>query len=205
MKSKTFSEYQKPKVHWMIIASWLTIIMGYCFLAISACLKQMHFVGAVGVYMALLFFLSSPFFSVIGLFRNHKLGGYWLGNFCGLTSLLLSILLLLYFIWPHNHNINVAKWSEGKAIMGTISTAIKLYAAETDNTAKEEYPQKLEELGFMTSDFDGTYFNQSTDNMFSFKIESFNPLKFTITATNSSLKPLQMILDQDGTWTEIDE
>lgn len=205
MKVKNFLGHQKPKVHWMIIASWLAIILGCCFIAISAFLKHMNFIPVISLYVGLLFFLSSPFLSVIGLIKNHKLGRYWLADFCGLASLLLLIVILLSLLMPHNHNLNRAKWSEGRACMGTIATSIKSYAAETDNASKEKYPQTLENLGMATTDLDCTYFNQSSNNMFSFTIESLHPLKFTVTATNSSLKPSQMTLDQDANWTEIDE
>jgi len=205
MKTKDFPEHQKPKVNWMIIASWLAIILGCCFMAISAYLKHMNYIPVISLCVGLLFFLSSPFFSITGVIKNRKLGGYWLADFCGLASLLLLIILLLPSFTPHQLQLNRAKWSEGRAGMGMISTSIKSYAAEADNVSKEKYPQTLKDLGIAASDLDGSYFNQSSDNMYSFTVKSLHPLKYTITATNSSLEPPQMTLDQDGNLTKIDE
>lgn len=102
--------------------------------------------------------------------------------------------------------IDAAKWSEGKAMIGTIGTAIRAYHAEkgtegalpTDiigsgNTA----------LGFTATDLTGTYF-ASTD--FSMSVTSMDPLTFTVTCTaggdsDAPANPPSYSLDQNGDWT----
>jgi len=101
--------------------------------------------------------------------------------------------------------VDAAKWSEGRAMIGTIATAIRAYHAEkgpngtaptaivgSGNTA----------LGFLAADLTGTYF-QSGD--FSMSVTSMNPLTFTVTCTptgaNAPTTPTTYTLSQAGVWT----
>jgi type IV pilus assembly protein PilA len=97
-------------------------------------------------------------------------------------------------------SIDAAKWSEAKAMMGTIATAIRAYAAEKGPNGAP--PTSITELGLTDADLQGTYF-QSSD--FGFSVTSLEPLTFTITCTptgpNAPLNPKTMTLNQDGTWT----
>ena len=95
--------------------------------------------------------------------------------------------------------IDAAKWSEGKAIMGTIATAIRAYYAEAGPSGKLPVDNNFRELGFMPGDLDGVYF---TEDMFEFSVTSLKPLRYTITGTNYDLKPNRMMLNQDGKWLE---
>jgi type IV pilus assembly protein PilA len=52
--------------------------------------------------------------------------------------------------------IDSSKWSEGKAAMGTIASALRTYAAEKGSFAA---PPSLAEIGFTNADLDGTYFS----------------------------------------------
>lgn len=95
---------------------------------------------------------------------------------------------------------SAAKWSEGKAMMGIIASAIRLYCAGEGTIAP---PQSLwlgeaNNLGFGRGDFDGAYFD---GNDFSFDVTSINPPVFTVTGTKTGLFPEQYQLDQDGHWT----
>jgi type IV pilus assembly protein PilA len=101
--------------------------------------------------------------------------------------------------------IDSAKWSEGKAMMGTIATAIRAYAAENDAGPGDDtlstaaYATKL---GFTQADLTGTYF---TPGMFAvsdctYDSNSATPLVFTIRATNHLLVPGEVTLNQAGTW-----
>ncbi|KKM20589.1 hypothetical protein LCGC14_1643930, partial [marine sediment metagenome] len=58
--------------------------------------------------------------------------------------------------------IDAAKWSEGKAIMGSIASAMRAHAAESgldvDYDALDANLEDGPELGFRTGDLDGTYF-----------------------------------------------
>jgi len=99
--------------------------------------------------------------------------------------------------------IDSAKWSEGKAMMGTIATAIRAYVSETNRKGTSGgVDDWASELGFHTSDLDGTYFDPS---MFTIVDWGYDPndavaLTFTIQASNTALYPNVITLDQTGTW-----
>ncbi len=101
--------------------------------------------------------------------------------------------------------IDAAKWSEGKAMMGSISTAIRAYHAEKGPTGA--LPTVIgvaaTGLGFAAGDLTGNYF---ADADFAFAVTSMNPLAFTVTATpitaaDRPVNPAAYVLDQTGTWT----
>lgn len=102
--------------------------------------------------------------------------------------------------------IDAAKWSEGKAIMGTIATAIRAYAAEKD--VDGNYGAGLPtmtELGFAAGDFTGTYFDETNFSWTTEFVDGRDPeLTFTITATAGTgiSSPTQVTLDNTGEWTE---
>ncbi|UCC22369.1 MAG: prepilin-type N-terminal cleavage/methylation domain-containing protein [Planctomycetota bacterium] len=95
--------------------------------------------------------------------------------------------------------IDSAKWSEGKAIMGTIGTAIRVHVAE-EGGGFTAVPT-LTELGFSANDLTGTYF---TGANFTWLITAADPIAFTVTATAPAgiTTPSQIVLAQDGSWTE---
>lgn len=101
--------------------------------------------------------------------------------------------------------VDAAKWSEGKAIMGTIANAIRAYAAE--NSAAGEYGQdmpSMQNLGFIASDLQGTYFSAENFSwQTSFNSGSSPSLAFTITASapGTIKTPQSITLDQAGQWT----
>lgn len=98
--------------------------------------------------------------------------------------------------------IDAAKWSEGKAIMGSIATAIRAYHAEVGPTGAAPINLYIGDpcnVGFTQNDLDGTYFDPG---MFSFTVSNMDPLTFTITCTNSNLNPTGFQLDQAGNFTE---
>ena len=79
--------------------------------------------------------------------------------------------------------IDSAKWSEGKAVAGTIATAIRAYAAEKGGQGTWANPT-LANLGFTTGDLQGTYFTSASYSWTSTYDEAANPpLAYTITVT----------------------
>ena len=102
--------------------------------------------------------------------------------------------------------IDAAKWSEGRAMMGSIATALRAYAAGEDASPgngaldTEAYATKL---GFATGDLDGTYFKAAdfAVTACTYDPDKTTPLTFTITATNVSLEPDGYTLDNTGKWT----
>lgn len=98
--------------------------------------------------------------------------------------------------------IDSAKWSEGKAIMGTIATSLRAHVAEK-GAAYSKTPS-LSQLGFSSKDLDGSYFQSSN---FSWSISAHDPIAFTITATAPSgiTSPTKITMDQTGVFTEASE
>lgn len=100
--------------------------------------------------------------------------------------------------------IDSAKWSEGKAIAGTIATALRAHVAEK-GSAFTGVP-KLAQLGFGTNDLTGTYFTggESGAGNFSWAITASDPIAFTVTVTAPAgiTSPSKVVLNAAGTWTE---
>ena len=104
--------------------------------------------------------------------------------------------------------IDAAKWSEGKAMMGTIATAIRAYCAECDNDIADMTVltgAKFDQyLGFRSGDLDGTYFDKTNFNIISGQYDvQNNTLEFTIEGTKGAgiNSPDSFTLDEDGVWT----
>jgi len=101
--------------------------------------------------------------------------------------------------------IDAAKWSEGKAMMGSIATAIRAYHAEKGPTGAAPTILGVGNtgLGFAAGDLTGNYF---ADADFTFSVTSMDPLTFTVTCTpvtqaDRPTNPASYVLDQDGNWT----
>lgn len=102
--------------------------------------------------------------------------------------------------------IDAAKWSEGKAMAGTLGTAIRAYTAEkgVDGSYGADTPS-LATLGFASGDLTGTYFAFTDYSWTTTYDETADPpLTFTITVSAPAgiSTPSQVTLDEEGTWTE---
>ena len=103
--------------------------------------------------------------------------------------------------------IDSAKWSEGKAAMGTIATALRIYAARKG--AGGNYGNNLptlDELGFTAGDFQGRYFDVSNYviSKTSYKVGKKTDFKYTIKATAPAgiTTPSEITLNEKGDWKE---
>ncbi len=105
--------------------------------------------------------------------------------------------------------VDAAKWSEGKAMMGTIATGIRAYVAEIDADIANMatlVPDTLDfqrALGFRDGDLDGTYFVEQDFAILDGAYDALsNVLTFTIEGTINSASgiqsPTSFTLDQDG-------
>lgn len=104
--------------------------------------------------------------------------------------------------------IDAAKWSEGKAMMGSIATAIRAYAAEKGPSGAQ--PTAIigvgnTELGFAAGDLSGTYFVDGDFALTAVDTQA-TPITFTITCTagggsDAPSVPTGYTLDQSGTFT----
>jgi len=100
--------------------------------------------------------------------------------------------------------IDAAKWSEGKAIMGTIATSIRAYVAEKNEPLANFDDVTQSALGFLDADLTGTYFDQADFSWTGSYDVPTNDLQFTITATAGTgiSSPTQVTLNHLGEWVE---
>jgi len=80
--------------------------------------------------------------------------------------------------------IDASKWSEAKAAMGTIASALRSYAAEKGSFASAP---SLSEIGLTDNDLDGTYFTHDAYAVSSASATS-GQVSFVITCTAASSK-----------------
>ncbi len=97
--------------------------------------------------------------------------------------------------------IDAAKWSEGKAMAGTLATSLRAYYAEKGAAGVDNPSLGL--LGFNTSDFLGTYFASTNYSWVSTWDTVADTPTFTISVSAPAgiSTPATVTLDQTGTWT----
>ncbi len=98
--------------------------------------------------------------------------------------------------------IDSAKWSEGKAMMGTIATALRAYGAEKGDAGT--WPPSLTQLGFVAGDLTGTYFDDANFTWANAAYSSLvtPSLTYTISCTpvRTTLNPTTVTLTHLGIW-----
>ena len=111
--------------------------------------------------------------------------------------------------------VDAAKWSEGKAMMGTIATALRAYVAEVDKDIDDLatlIPGTLlfqRSLGFRSGDLDGTYFQETDFQILNGQYLAIpNTLTFTIQGTRdrdfSGIEdPPSFTLDEQGEFAAV--
>lgn len=121
-----------------------------------------------------------------------------------IVSILAAVAIPIY-----RGRIDNAKWSEGRAMMGTIATQIRVWCAERAPDYAGAKPSSLADLGYNAGDFTGTYFADADFTVIN--VTSINPLVFTITCIPttkpnrpSSPSSMTMIGAADGTVTWIE-
>lgn len=103
--------------------------------------------------------------------------------------------------------IDAAKWSEGRAMAGTVATSLRAYAAQKRGdplaaTPSGAFGNWSTMLGFAAGDMEGTYFDEAmfTIGSYAYDKTAVPPLTFLITVTNTDLNPTIYTLDADGQW-----
>jgi len=108
--------------------------------------------------------------------------------------------------------IDAAKWTEGKAMMGTIATAIRAHVAMSNKDIPGVAPTgepvpDVTTLGFRPGDLAGTYFAEAD---FSWDVtydRATNALTFLVTANKPAAggisSPDGWTLDERGIWREV--
>ncbi|MBN2137635.1 MAG: prepilin-type N-terminal cleavage/methylation domain-containing protein [Sedimentisphaerales bacterium] len=130
-------------------------------------------------------------------------------NIKGFTIVELMVAVLIVAILAagavpiYRAKTDSAKWSEGKAIMGTIGTALRAYLALKGNHFKAI--PTLDELGVLPGSLDGTYFKggESGVGAFSWVVNSYDPLDFLVTAEapEDISSPSKITMDEHGQFT----
>ena len=102
--------------------------------------------------------------------------------------------------------IDAAKWTEGKAMMGTIATSIRAYVAEKDpgNLSWADTDiVSFQDLGLEPTDFNGNHFMMGQFD-WNIHYNSTDGLTFTVMgyADGSSITfPRTVTLSHQGNWT----
>jgi type II secretory pathway pseudopilin PulG len=121
-----------------------------------------------------------------------------------MVVILIVAILAAVMIPIMRGRIDSAKWSEGKAMMGTISTAIRAYVAEK-NANLDLATVTRDNLGFIDPDLSGTYFTYSAFSWVGTYTVSTGRLAYTITALApleiKYPKQVQLVYDSTGTPT----
>ena len=126
-----------------------------------------------------------------------------------IVVLIVAILAAVAIPIMRGH-IDAAKWSEGKTAIGTIASALRVYAVENPTFATA--PTKAQ-VGVLATDLNGTYLDDPAYTIVSASSNS-GVLSFVITATaansNRSNPPtspatvtLTVVADDQATWSQI--
>ncbi len=136
--------------------------------------------------------------------------------FSAFTLIELMVVILIVAILAavavpiYRARVDAAKWSEGKAIMGTIATAVRTWCAERSPDYSGPKPSSLAELGFMPGDCTGTYFSDADFTVINVTV--VNPPQFTITCTPTDQldrpqSPVSVTMEADAegnvTWSQV--
>jgi type IV pilus assembly protein PilA len=94
--------------------------------------------------------------------------------------------------------IDAAKWSEGKALAGTIAMALRTYVVGTPETGPwDETSLTAEKLGITSQDLDGSYFKEE---YFHWDAQLDGTFLITVDKPPEISVPAKITLDNKGNW-----
>jgi len=133
--------------------------------------------------------------------KVHDMKGFTLAE---LMVVVLIVAILAAAMAPiYRGRVDAARWAEGKAIMGTIATALRVHI--TMEGADFKAVPTLGELGASPSLLGGTYFRggESGAGDFSWVINDDQPIDFLVTATAPPVitTPSKITVNAIGQWT----
>ena len=113
--------------------------------------------------------------------------------------LIISILAAVAIPIVRGH-LDSVKWSEGKATMGSIATALRAYVLEAGASSSRR--PTASQLGFSSGDLEGAYF---TTRSYWWVIIDDAPIRYLIMARapREIRSPVLVTLDQSGQFSEL--
>ena len=134
---------------------------------------------------------------------NRRLAGFTLVELLAVISIV--IILAAIAIPIMTARIDSSKWSEGKAIAGTLASAIRTWVAGTQEKGPwNKVSLDLQKLGINPVDIKGTYFDQS---LFDWEVAySSGNLTFLIKVSKPPeiASPELITLNHAGIWEKVE-
>jgi type II secretory pathway pseudopilin PulG len=115
-----------------------------------------------------------------------------------LTVVFIVIVLASVAVPILRGRIDAAKWSEGKALAGTISMALRTYVVGTAELGPwDEISLPAEKLGITAQDLGGRYFREEN---FHWNAQKDGTFLITVDKPPEIAAPAQITLDNRGNW-----